>query len=196
MLGIYETLIQGLLDKEFGSVDNWLSNEELIGLRKSLLTYQENNFFHFAGVGSKDNLQIIKDVRSDQIHWLDPAKANLFEQQFFEKIGDFTEYLNRTCYSGIDSYEFQYAIYQKGSYYKKHIDQFRDNDKRRFSIVFYLTEDWQPGDGGELRLYTDNETIEIQPLPGRTVFFRSDLAHEVSKSNRERLSLTGWLKVN
>lgn len=196
MLKIYEKLVQGLLDKGFESVDNWLSEDELVGLRKSLLGHLQDDHFHFAGVGNKENLQALEKIRNDQIYWIDSAKINIWEESFFNKINEFTDYLNRTCYTGISSHEFQYAIYDVGSYYKKHVDIFKNDDKRQFSIVFYISENWKCGDGGELRIYTDNNSIEIQPIPGRMVFFRSDIAHEVLKSNSKRLSLTGWLKSN
>lgn len=194
MLETYETLIEGLLDKGFESVDDWLTNDELIYLRKSLLQHQEKNNFHMAGIGNKDNLQTVKVIRNDHIFWLDPLKANPHEQKFLEKIQDYVEHLNRTCYTGIKSYEFQYAIYKEGSFYKKHIDRFVNDDSRQFSVVFYLTEAWKEGDGGELVLYLENSEETIQPIPGRMVFFRSDIPHEVLKSNIKRLSLTGWMK--
>ncbi|MDD7887453.1 2OG-Fe(II) oxygenase [Flavivirga sp. 57AJ16] len=196
MLRTYEKLIQGLLDKGFESVDNWLTDDELIGLRKSLLKHQENDHFHFAGIGNKENLQTLEKIRSDRIYWIDPSKANPWEEIFFKKINDYVDYLNRTCYTGIRSYEFQYAIYDIGSYYKKHIDTFKNDDKRQFSIVFYISDHWKQGDGGELKLYTNNAVTEIQPIPGKMVFFKSDMAHEVLKSNSKRLSITGWLKSN
>ncbi|WP_046745127.1 2OG-Fe(II) oxygenase [Kordia zhangzhouensis] len=194
MLDIYEQLIQGLLDKGFGSVDNWLTHEELVGLRKSLLTHQENDHFHAAGIGNKDNLLVLKKIRNDQIYWLNRTKANHWEQLFLEKIDAYVDYLNRTCFTGIQSCEFQYAIYDKGSYYKKHVDRFKNDDKRQFTIVFYLSEAWKQGDGGELRLYTEDTFTEIQPIPGRMVFFRSDIEHEVMMANAQRLSLSGWMK--
>ena len=196
MLGLYETLIDGLLEKGFQSVDNWLTNDELIGLRKSLLAHHENNCFYNAGIGNKAQLQTIKSIRNDLIFWLDPLKANAFEENFLQKINDFVAYLNRTCYTGIRSHEFQYAIYNVGAFYKKHVDTFKNDDKRKFSVVFYLTENWQPGDGGELKIFANDTVEEIQPIGGRLVFFNSDIPHEVLKSNTKRLSLTGWLKTS
>lgn len=194
MLSTYEKLIQGLLDKGFESVDNWLTQEELVCLRKSLLVHYENDDFHNAGIGNRINLQTLEKIRNDHIYWVDFAKANECEQLFHSKISDFVDYLNRTCFTGIQSFEFQYAVYDEGSFYKKHVDRFVNDDKRQFSVVFYLSEDWVEGDGGELRLYLDQEEHEIQPIPGRMVFFQSDIPHEVLVSNRIRLSLTGWLK--
>ena len=194
MFETYETLIQGLLDKGFASVDHWLTSEELVGLRKSLRLHYDNDQFHLAGIGNKDQLQMIRKIRNDHIYWLDAAIANPSEKQFLQKINDFTEHLNRTCFAGIHSFEFQYAVYEEGSFYKKHIDRFQNDDKRQFSMVFYLSDAWTPGDGGELLLYANQSVFEIQPVPGRMVFFRSDLEHEVVTSFRQRLSLTGWLK--
>lgn len=196
MLNIYEKLIQGLLDKGFASVDNWLSQQELIDLRKSLFKHQEQQNFHLASIGKNENYQTLKEVRNDTIFWLNPTTANACEQQFLQKITNFTNYLNRTCFTSIRSHEFQYAIYKQGAFYKKHVDQFKNDDKRQFSMVFYLTEQWQEGDGGELLLYTKSGITTIQPVSGRMVFFKSNLPHEVVTSNCNRLSLTGWLKTS
>ena len=194
MFETYETLIHGLLEKGFGSVDHWLSTEVLIGLRKSLLLRYNDDLFHSAGIGNKDNLQMIKKIRNDHIYWLDAAIANPFEKEFLQKVQGFVNHLNQTCFAGIDNFEFQYAVYEKGSFYKKHVDRFMNDNKRQFSLVFYLSEAWHPGDGGELLLYSDAMITTIQPIPGRIVVFRSDLPHEVVTSNIQRLSLTGWMK--
>ncbi len=194
MFNSYENLIQGLLEKGFGSVDRWFSAEELADLRKSLLQRYANDKFHNAGIGDQAHLQVLKAVRKDQIYWLDPSNANTIETLFFEKMEAFVQYLNRTCYAGIQEYEFHYAVYEKGAYYKKHVDQFKTDARRQFSFVCYLTECWEQGDGGELLLYLDKEIVKIEPLEGRTIFFSSELPHEVLLSHQQRLSLTGWLK--
>ena len=182
------------MDKGFESVDNWLTPEELTCLRKTLLAHYENDRFHFAGIGNKENLQVVEKIRNDFIFWLDSSRANDCENQFLFKIGEFVQHLNRTCFAGIRSYEFQYAVYEAGSYYKKHIDQFKNDDRRQFSMVFYLSECWKEGDGGELLIYSGDAVTEVQPIPGRVVFFKSELPHEVLPTNIMRLSLTGWMK--
>lgn len=195
MENIYEKVIQGLLVEGFESVDGWFSLEEINGLRETLLNHYEMEKFRLAGIGKEGNLQKVKDIRSDQIFWLPKPGTNTMEESFFKKIDDFVLYLNRTCFAGIRSYEFHYAIYEAGTFYKKHIDRFKNDDSRRFSMVFYLTENWQPGDGGELVIYKNNEQILIKPIAGNMVLFESELPHEVLLSKTQRLSLTGWLKV-
>ena len=114
---------------------------------------------------------------------------------FLHLIESFIKYLNMSCYTGITDYEFHYAIYEPGSFYKKHKDQFRDNTQRQFSMISYLNEDWQDHDGGELKIYKSMGEEKIVPALGKTVFFKSnELEHEVLETNRPRLSLTGWLK--
>ncbi len=195
MYETFENLIQGLLEKGFGSVDNWYNAEELDCLRKSLMTHYRQDDFHAAGIGKLENFRKVGKVRSDQVYWLDRAEADDCERQFFEKMDAFILYLNRTCFAGIRDAEFHFAVYEPGSFYKKHVDKFQNDGRRLFSFVSYLTEKWEAGDGGELVLYPVEEGMKIEPLPGRVIFFRSDLLHEVLVSNVQRLSLTGWMKT-
>lgn len=68
-------------------------------------------------------------------------------------------------------------------------------------MVCYLNnEDWQVENGGELVLYLNKEVQEdekvIYPFPGRVVIFGSQsIEHEVKPVNKNRLSITGWLKT-
>ena len=196
MSHIYEKLIQGLLEKGYESVDQILSEGVFDGLRKSLLRRYDNDRFHLAGIGNKENLKKIEKIRNDQVHWLKKDDINDFEAVFFEFIDGFVDYLNRTCFAGIRDYEFHYSVYEEGSFYKKHVDRFVNDDRRSFSIVLYLTENWQMGDGGELVIYSDVGMIDLAPISGRLVVFTSDLPHEVLPSNTLRLTLTGWLKTS
>lgn len=194
MQAVYEDLIEGLLEKGFGSVDQLFSGEEIAALRKVLLKRYDDERFRLAGIGSQGDFQKKTSIRNDQIHWLNESTENPAEQVFFNRVKDFELYLNRTCFAGIRSHEFHYAVYEEGSFYKRHSDQFNNDDRRQYSMVLYLTESWNEGDGGELVLYTDIETT-IQPCPGRLIFFRSDIEHEVKISKAQRLSLTGWMKT-
>ena len=95
----------------------------------------------------------------------------------------------------IRNYEFHYSLYEAGDFYKKHLDQFKDNSIRQFSMISYLNPNWQAQDGGELQIYQTDANQTIAPTQGKTVFFRSnELEHEVLVTNERRLSVTGWLK--
>jgi SM-20-related protein len=92
------------------------------------------------------------------------------------------------------------ALYPPGSFYRKHLDQFRGATHRKVSAILYLNPDWSPADGGELRLYLapsgEGDHLDIAPLGGTLVTFLSDrFHHEVLPTRRERRSLTGWFRV-
>lgn len=131
------------------------------------------------------------------IYWLDRSHNDQNENDFFDLMDEFVHHLNITCYTGITGYEFHYAMYEKGSFYKKHLDQFRNNESRQYSMIMYLNEDWTEGDGGELCIYPKDEASQnISPVNGKSVFFKSsELEHEVLVTNKTRLSITGWLKT-
>lgn len=68
------------------------------------------------------------------------------------------------------------------------------------TTILYLNPGWQPGDGGELVIYTEdgqNVLGTISPTFGTLVLFLSgEFPHEVLTSNRSRYSLTGWFRIN
>ncbi|TCD26292.1 2OG-Fe(II) oxygenase [Pedobacter psychrodurus] len=156
----------------------------------------ENKKFLNAGVGNDAVVNQDKLIRSDVIYWLDRKHQNQYENDFFDLIDEFVAYLNRTCYTSITGYEFHYTLYESGTFYKKHIDQFQNNGSRQYSMIMYLNADWKVADGGELRIYHVDEEQNISPNNGKSVFFKSsDLAHEVLLTHKQRMSITGWLKI-
>lgn len=112
----------------------------------------------------------------------------------YQKItNEFMKDLNQSLYLGLEEFECHFAQYPEGSFYKAHKDSFKEADRRTITLITYLNENWQEGDGGELRLYLGNEILDIKPYGGTVIGFRSsEILHEVLMSNKERLSLTGW----
>lgn len=193
----FEHLISGFIENKVGITENFLSNNLAAQLKANLLDLYSEQYLRPAGIGNNAKLVQDKQLRSDVIYWLDRKHDNATENLFLDFIDSFVNYLNRTCYTGITGYEFHYALYEKGSFYKRHLDQFQDNKSRQFSMIMYLNEDWKEGDGGELCVYQGAEKQVISPVSGKCVFFKSsELEHEVLMSQVPRLSITGWLKIN
>ncbi len=166
-------------------------------LKENLLELYSNEQLRSAGVGNKELLQHDKLVRSDKIYWLDRKHENIHENTFFDLMDVFVRFLNETCYTNITGYEFHYALYEKGSFYKKHLDQFRNNSSRAYSMIMYLNNNWQAEDGGELCIHHADSLQLITPLNGKCVFFKSsELEHEVLLTHQPRMSITGWLKCD
>ena len=148
-----------------------------------------------AGTGESNKVSYDNLFRGDVIYWLDRKNDNEYENIFFDLMDSFVKYLNDNCFTGITSYEFHYTLYEKGSFYKKHIDQFRNNDSRKYSMIMYLNSNWAEDDGGELCIHHENGLQNISPDCGKSVFFQSnELEHEVLVTNKPRMSITGWLK--
>lgn len=194
---LYETIISDLGQQQYSIVEDFFTDEEVKLLREALLKTYEDDAFKKAAIGNRVNETIEKSIRGDLIFWMDETKAKTSEMIFFNKINDLIGYLNKTCFLGILQKEFHYAIYPKGTFYKKHIDTFQNDDRRKLSFVCYLNEDgWLPENGGELVLYLKEGEKSIYPLPGRVVIFESQvIEHEVKPVHTERLSITGWLKT-
>lgn len=194
----YERIIDDLITKKYSIVDDFFTPEEVTTLRESLLIKYEEDSFKKSAIGNYTNQEIDKTIRGDFILWIDEKKEEPTEQLFFAKVNSLVSYLNKTCFLGILTKEFHYAVYPTGTFYKRHLDTFQNDDRRKLSMVFYLNEDgWLPEFGGELTLYLDEGDKTILPLPGRVVIFESQvIEHEVKRvMANERLSITGWLKT-
>ena len=193
---IFETLIETYLADKVGISDMFLSKYLSAQLKNNLNNLHNNRELINAGTGNEDIILKDTTVRSDKIYWLDRNHNNQHEDAFFDLMDEFVRYLNETCYAGITHYEFHYAMYEKGSFYKRHLDRFRNDDSRLFSMITYLNTEWKEGDGGELNIYHEDGTAQkISPTAGKSVFFKSDeLEHEVLETMMPRMSITGWLR--
>ncbi|QXI28270.1 2OG-Fe(II) oxygenase [Pseudomonas vanderleydeniana] len=148
-----------------------------------------------AGVGRGTAQQVREGIRGDHIQWLEPGQAEPCDQ-YLALMDSLREALNRSLYLGLEDFECHFALYPAGAFYRKHLDRFRDDDRRSVSAVLYLNDEWQPQEGGQLRMYLADEVErDVLPTGGCLVVFLSgDVPHEVLPATRERLSLTGWFR--
>ncbi len=191
----FDLLIDSYLSNNIG-IDTGFLNEELSrGLHQNILQLQKENLMTAAGIGNEQVKDSNQKMRGDKIYWMDKKHDNIYEQEFLKHIENFIERLNSTCYTCINGYEFHYAVYEEGSFYKRHKDQFKNDSDRKYSLINYLNHNWQEADGGQLLVYQNEEVQKILPQSQTAVFFKSDeMEHEVTKANRSRMSITGWLK--
>jgi SM-20-related protein len=192
----FDLLIDSYLSDHIGIAPSFLTQKLSAGLQQNILQLQKDELMTAAGIGNEEVKDTNQQMRSDKIYWLDKKHDNPFENEFLQHAEDFIDHLNKTCYAGINAYEFHYALYEEGSFYKRHKDQFKNNDHRKFSLITYLNEDWLAADGGQLQVYRNDTMQQIQPRSQTAVLFKSDeTEHEVLKANRSRMSITGWLKI-
>lgn len=193
----FEELIQGLIDNKYGCSNDFILPNTVIGLRDTIQNLSESGKMKLAGVGNTTMNKQDNEIRGDKINWIQESSINPFEIIYLKKVGKFIDHLNKTCFTSIKSFESHYSNYEKMSFYKRHIDQFKSEKGRKFSIIVYLNQDWLDEDGGQLSLYPESgEAQNISPIGGRIVFFRSDeMEHEVHPSStKERKSIAAWFK--
>lgn len=147
-----------------------------------------------ARIGHLGSLQDNKSIRGDLTVWLDPEMGEPIAD-YITKMEVIRQTLNREFYFGIQEFETHFSRYPIGTFYKKHNDNPRDQNRRKITTVLYLNDAWQEGDGGELVVYdkADNAVLKLAPVAGRMILFISeDFPHEVLPTNTIRESITGW----
>jgi SM-20-related protein len=148
-----------------------------------------------AAVGRGPFSEIREGIRGDHIQWIDPGQAEACDS-YLGLMNSLREAINRGLFLGLEDFESHFAMYPPGAFYLKHVDRFRDDDRRMVSAVVYLNDAWLPEHGGQLRMYLDNDRAhDVQPIGGCLVVFLSgEVPHEVLPATRDRLSLTGWFR--
>lgn len=161
-------------------------------LKFSQLLYEKGKF-RDAQVGKDFKKQKAKQIRSDQICWInEPYPQELLP--FYNLLKEIQDTARRELYLPIKRFESHLACYEPKAFYKKHIDRHTHQPSRILSSALYLSP-WSRRDGGELVIYDENaRAVNIEPKPGRLVVFDSDLEHEVRTTNVFRWSITTWFR--
>lgn len=176
----------------------FFSPEEVESLRAEAEERRATGDFHRAGVGRGEQSQVRGEIRGDHIHWLDESNAGPATRAALVRLETLRQAVNRSLYLGLEDLEAHFAVYPPGAGYQRHLDRFRDDDRRTLTVILYLNPpDWREEDGGQLLFWPviDAPPVVIAPLGGTLVSFLSDrFWHEVTPAQRDRYSLTGWYR--
>lgn len=188
--------IDQLADQDFVVIDNFISPALYTTIFSFFEVRLAEDDLAKAGIGALGLHTIDKKIRGDYVYWLDENKDSELNL-FYAQVNELVEKIRRYCFLPISDFECHLAYYPAGTFYKKHLDQFKERNNRLISFVLYLNPNWRPNDGGELVIYKKGETQLVEPLCNRLVLFKSDcVPHEVSLTNVPRYSLTGWMLNN
>ncbi len=184
--------VDELSEKDFVVIDRFLKPEVLTEIKAGFETHLSS--FTKAGIGAAHEQIIRQDIRGDYTYWLDRTR-DTHMKMFWNLVDETLHVFNRYCYLSLSGYEFHYAVYPPGAGYEKHLDQFDNRSNRMITMVFYLNENWEKGDGGELEIFQKNgESVIVEPLDARCVLFKSaEVPHRVLPSRKDRYSVSGWL---
>lgn len=191
----FDPVVESLVDRGWFVGDGLLPQDTVRGLALEARRLSDEGAFRQAGIGREQGHRIRTDIRGDSILWIDDAYESTPMNSFRIFLDELRLTLNRELYLGLRSFEMQFAHYAVGARYDRHLDRFSDASARTITCIVYLNEGWTPDDGGELRMWLENGPLDVTPLAGRCVVFRSELVeHEVRPARRERYSLTGWFR--
>ncbi|MCB9779298.1 MAG: 2OG-Fe(II) oxygenase [Alphaproteobacteria bacterium] len=195
-------MVQDLTDDEVRTLgedgvvvrDDALALDVLDRIRAAVVALDEADALHPAGIGRDGRLQ--PRVRSDRITWLEDAGGT----DAFVTLFGFFEALRGVLIQGtwqsLPRFSVQLASYRGGGVgYARHIDALPGDPNRRFTAILYLNPGWQPADGGLLRAWTGAGTVELAPVAGRLVLFRSEgVPHQVLPAVAPRYAATAWFR--
>lgn len=173
-------------------IDNFLSASSYEQVWHFFKQKLDEDALGHAGIGTMQDYRVVRSVRGDRLFWLEEGRDQELNQLYL-LLSETKQMLNKHCFLSLSGYEFHLTHYRPGSHYERHLDQFNDRNNRIISMVVYLNRNWQPGNGGELRLFLPDGELDIEPSARRCVLFRSDVVeHEVMRTITDRYSITGW----
>lgn len=175
-------------------IDNFLAEDLAQQILEEAKFWQAEEAFKKAGIGHLEKLHIQENYRADKIKWINREDCLPATKSYMNTLDELMQETSRAFFLSLKDFESMYAIYPKGSFYKKHRDQFEQQAHRIISLVLYLNDGWQADHGGQLVVYKEEETVVVEPIFNRLAIFKSELWHEVLPSQTERFSVTTWFK--
>lgn len=201
-----ERLADALTTRGYAVIEDALDDDLLGALEREARCLFDQDAYRPARIGSGDERHLAPSIRSDRIHWFEERAPTATQASYIKMLDEVRAAINRRTFMGLARWEGHHAVYPTGTFYRRHLDVFANARERKVSTVLYMNRGWEPGDGGELRLWTtpaseeawtpQSPSIDIEPRFGTLVAFLSeDYYHEVLPTATRRFSVTGWFRV-
>lgn len=176
-------------------VDGFAGRAEALAVRAAAEALDAQGALEPAGLSRGADHRLDRAVRGDRITWVSrhldvPAFARA-HARFDALRGE----LNRATYLGMTRIGLQLAVYPgDGEGYARHRDAFPGSINRQITAIWYLNPDWQPADGGALRLFVPGEPLIEPALDRLLVFFSEEIEHAVEPAFAPRWAMTAWMR--
>ncbi len=191
---LYKKIADALVNKGYIIIEDALDRELS---QKLLQKAQKQQNYKEAGISNSNALHFDKKRRRDKIVWLDEDGESV--SKFLTFALDLREYLNRSLFLGLTYYEAHFAHYEKGDFYEKHLDTFKNSKNRVVTTVYYLNKEWNQRDGGELFIYNKENNLIKKVLPKQNtlvVFMSEEFPHAIDITKKDRYSIAGWYRID
>jgi hypoxia-inducible factor (prolyl hydroxylase) len=209
-----QEMVRQLNTNHYCVLDGFLGDVALRELRGEIESLHTNGTMKsgvLAGGTTGKNLSYVHEkVRGDLVHWMDPTDHGFTQMPIYmKKVDTLISELGQWCDALTNIKNRSKAMVTVypggGAHYVKHCDNHchsgdgENCNGRRLTTLLYLNPDWEPGDGGELKIYhpapRHSETkAVVSPIGDRLVVFWSDyrVPHEVTHSVKPRYAITLW----
>lgn len=197
-------------------IPNFISDEFVSAVCNDIRQLRAKNHFKVARIGQSSTNKLNTDIRvaetcfidntrTDRDSMLPPSQAR---SDLCQSLENLRQDLAASLGNPLDSTltELLYAYYPSGGFYRRHRDAIPGSasNLRKYSLLLYLNENWQPSDGGCLRMHMDEggdflpegaepDFMDVEPKAGTLVLFKSEkVPHEVLDTSKERMAVVGW----
>ncbi|HEX8039485.1 MAG TPA: oxidoreductase, partial [Chryseosolibacter sp.] len=137
MTHLFDSIADQLAGQGYASADRFLTPSEVDAIIAPK-NFKETDHFKKAGIGQQHQLQINESIRGDYIQWIDKTSASPALSLYLERLEHLMQYLNETLFLSLKDMEVHKTVYPPGTFYKRHLDQFRKDDHRKLSVICYL----------------------------------------------------------
>jgi len=187
-------IMNDLAHNGWSAATNFLPRETAAQLAGETLRLRQGSSLRPAGTGKGQKRTVNAGIRGDFLLWLEQPVLTGAQRDYLAQLEELRLAANASLQLGLFKFEGHLAVYPPGAFYRKHIDRFQNDSQRVLSCILYLNADWNEANGGQLRLYLDDDShIDVLPQAGTLVTFLSErFWHEVMPATRERMSITGW----
>ncbi len=152
-LSDWSASLASLEARGFFVLDDMLGDSACAELIQDFDERRRQGQFQDAGVGASADVQ--RKIRKSELIWLEPENPPMKARPFIDTMQDLKNLLNRNFYMGLNEWEAFYSVYRPGSFYRRHVDNFKGKNNRIITFILYLNQNWQRPKGGELRIYWD-----------------------------------------
>jgi SM-20-related protein len=199
-LARYERIARELATLGWSVCPAFLDTEALRDLSDDCRALWERGAFRHARVGVGTTKELRPEIRTDHVRWIDEETSTPVQRRYLGELESLRQAINRHTYLGLFGFEGHLTVYPPGTFYRRHLDQFRGVHHRVVSVVLYLNIDWDESAGGSLRLFPPEAGpdghVDVAPIGGTLVAFLSaHFEHEVLPATRDRMSITGWFRT-
>ena len=129
---LYPSIASSLAKDGYIVLTNFLPSQIIQQLYDHVIALP-NESFQQARVGSKNNLQLNKNVRNDKSLWL--CEQHPIEKNYLAIMEECRIQLNKRLFLGLQRFEAHFSYYKTGAFYQRHIDSFQDQSHRIISVL-------------------------------------------------------------